>query len=319
MAVDRKRIYHKRDRLRQLRAFCHAARLGSITRSAEHLGISQPAVSLHVRELEHELEAVLFERSGPYVTLTEAGERLYELANPKVESMDALFDHFADHLDEFVVGEVHVAAGPLGVAYLLPPFLKRFRDEHPGIRLHLRESLVHEGLRLLAANEVEFLFGGREPETETFSYHPVLSYDLVLITPEDHPLAGRDSVDIKEAVRYPAVVPDAGTYSRQSEESVVFRFAAEAEVAVQARGWSTIKRCVEAGLGVAVVPDPCLAGNDRVAVVPIGEPASGRSYGIFTRPARPLSPPAGRLIRVIAPDFPDPPPDESSPSSGPPS
>ena len=87
MAVDRQRIYHKRDRLRQLRVFCHAARMESISRAAERLGLSQPAVSLQVRELEHEVEAMLFDRSGPRIALTSAGERLFRLANPMVEAM----------------------------------------------------------------------------------------------------------------------------------------------------------------------------------------------------------------------------------------
>ena len=92
MVVDRKRIYHKRDRLRQLRAFCHAARSQSITRAAAELGITQSAVSMQVRELEHELEAVLFERSGPRISLSPAGEQLFAIAGPLVEAMDGLPD-----------------------------------------------------------------------------------------------------------------------------------------------------------------------------------------------------------------------------------
>ena len=72
LTVDRQRVYHKRDRLKQLRAFGHAARLESVTRAGEYLEISQPAVSLHLRELEHELEALLFERHGPKISLTPA-------------------------------------------------------------------------------------------------------------------------------------------------------------------------------------------------------------------------------------------------------
>ena len=73
MAVDRQQIARKRNRLRQLRAFCDAARLGSISKAAERLGVSQPALSIHVRELEYELEAALFERMSWGVRLTAAG------------------------------------------------------------------------------------------------------------------------------------------------------------------------------------------------------------------------------------------------------
>ena len=169
MAVDRQRIYHKRDRLRQLRVFCHAARMESISRAAESLGLSQPAVSLHVRELEHEMEAMLFDRSGPRIALTSAGERLFRLANPMVEAMDRLPDAFTEGLDDLISGEVRMTAGPSGVAFVLPPFLKRFRDEYPGIRLQVRNALVVQGLELLSANEVDFVVGGEGARDEGLS------------------------------------------------------------------------------------------------------------------------------------------------------
>ena len=183
MAGDRRRVYHKRDRLRQLRAFCHAARFESITRSAEYLSISQPAVSLHVRELEHELEAALFERIGPRVALTDAGERLYRLAMPLVEAMDGLAVTFSGGAKEPVSGEVHLCAGPSATAFVLPPYLKRFRDAFPGARLRVTSRLVRQGLDLLSAGDVDFLVGAKEPDTEPFTYHEAMSYSLVLITP----------------------------------------------------------------------------------------------------------------------------------------
>ena len=303
MAADRQRIYHKRDRLRQLRAFCHAARFESITRSAEHLSISQPAVSLHVRELEHELEAILFDRIGPRVALTDAGERLYRLAMPLVEAMDRLAGTFSDEPEDPYSGGIHVAAGPSATAFVLPPLLKRFHDAHPGVRLRVTNSLICGGLKMLAEREVDFVVGAREPETKTFVYHGAFSYALVLITPEVHPLAGRESVDIGEAAEYPAIVPAAGTYNRQFGESVAHRFGVAAKVAVEASGWGVIKSLVEDGLGVAVVPDLCLTERDRVRVIRFNGHGPPRSYGIFTFRDIPLSPPALGLARMIAPDF----------------
>ena len=306
MDVDRQRIHHKRDRLRQLRAFCHAARLRSITRAAEHLLLSQPTVSFHVHELEHELEAVLFERRGPRIALTPAGECLLRIAMPLVEAMDSLPGTFSEQLDGLVSRDLHIAAGPIGVAFILPPLLKRFRDEHPGIRLHVRSALVPGGLRLLSANEVDLVIGAKEPGEEGFFFHPVFSYDLVLITSLDHPLAGRESVDIHEAAAWPGVVPPAGTYNRQFGESIAQRLGMEVKVAVEASGWGVIKRYVEAGLGISVVPDLCIVEGDRLSVIPFGQYAPPRSYGVFMRRDKPLSPPAERLVRLMAPDLPNP-------------
>ena len=305
MDVYRQRIHHKRDRLRQLRAFCHAARLRSITRAAEHLLLSQPTVSFHVHELEHELEAVLFERRGPRIALTPAGECLLRIAMPLVEAMETMSDTLAEQLDGLGSDDLHIAAGPTGVAFILPPLLRRFREEHPGIRLRVRSALVPGGLRLLSANEVDLVIGAKEPGEEGFFYHPVFSYDLVLITSLDHPLAGRESVDIREAAAWPAIVPPAGTYKRQFGESIAHRFGVEAKVAVEVRGWGVIKRYVEAGLGISVVPDLCVVEGDRLSVIPFGQYAPPRSYGVFMRRDEPLSSPAGRLVRLMDPDFPD--------------
>ena len=88
-------IRSKRDRLRQLRAF-YAARFESMTRAAECLGVTQRAVALQVRNLENELETGLFDRVGPRLALTDAGQQFYRLANPLVEELDSLPESFAD-------------------------------------------------------------------------------------------------------------------------------------------------------------------------------------------------------------------------------
>ena len=303
MAIDRQRIYHKRDRLRQLRAFCHAARLGSATRAAEQLAISQPAVSLHIRELEHEMEAVLFERHGPNIALTPAGQRLYSIAQPLVESMDTLAVKFSAGLDDKIAGDLRIAAGPSATAFVLPSYLLRFREEYPEVKLRVRNALVSEGLKLLAAGEADFVLGAEEPLNGEFVFHRSFSYHHVLIVPEDHPLAGSKDVAIEEAARYPAIVPPSNTYERQPEASAARRFVAEASVVMTTSGWGVIKQCVEAGLGIAVVPSMCLAERDRLSVVPLREEHARLAYGVFTPNDRTLSKPAVRFIGMLAPDF----------------
>ena len=131
-----------------------------MTQAAERLLLSQPAVSLHVRELEHELEAVLFERHGPRISLTRAGECLYQLAMPLVEGMNRLPDVFAEeHDDGNVSGVLNVASGDAGTVYVLPRVLKRLRDQSPGIRVRVSTSVFDKGLDLLLDDEVELLLG----------------------------------------------------------------------------------------------------------------------------------------------------------------
>ena len=305
MAPDRQRIYHKRDRLKQLRAFYYAANLGNITRAAERLGLSQPAVSLHVRELEHELDAALFDRGGARITLTGAGETLYRLVSPLVEGVDDLLLNFAEQLRDTASGDVEIGASPGSTAFVLPPVLKRFRDAYPGIRVHIRRCIMREGLRLLLEDEVEIMTGPQEVISskgvrEKVTYRPLRSYELVLITPLDHPLAGRESVTREETAAWPAIVPNAGTYSTQSGESVMREAGLESNAVIEAGGWGTIKHYVEAGLGIAIIPSICLTAKDLLSVIPLRQYFEPRSYGFFLRADKRLSALAERFVNVMA-------------------
>ena len=304
MATNRQQLYQKRDRLRQLQAFCYAASFGSMTRAAEKLLISQPAVSLHVRELEHELDITLFERSGPRIALSSAGERFYQLAVPLVEGMDGLDHEFARALDNLASGELRVASGDGGVNFVLPRGFQRLRRDHPGIRVHLRTCGLGAGLDLLLAEDVEVVMGAREPVSTEFEYRPVLSYDLVLITPRDHPLAGRDSVTPEEIGSSPIIVPDFDAHSRRAGQELLRHFDVEANVAIEVGGWEVVEHYVAVGLGVAFCPSFCVSEGSGVSVVPLEQYFPKRSYGWFTRPGKPLSWPAQRLVEAVEAEFP---------------
>ena len=310
MAIDRQRIYHKRDRLRQLRAFCHAARLQNFVRAAAQLGISPPAVSAHVRELEHELEIRLFERSASKVSLTSAGEALYALAEPLVEGMDTLSDVLVESISDSATGRIEMAATAVAASFVLPSYIKRFRDRYPGIRVRVRNCLFREGIGLLLDDEVELLLGAKDlyPQ-ESIEYQQLLSYPMMLVTPLDHPLAGRGTVAPEEAAQWPAVSPPAGFYTRELEVAIREQCGVERNTVVEVRGWEGIKRYVELGFGISMIPSICVSRDDRLSVVSLPESFPSLSFGVFTRRERILDPPGRRFVRLMPLDFPsfDPP------------
>lgn len=307
MAVDRKRIYHKRDRLRQLRAFCQAAHLSSITQAVESLGVSQPSVSIQIRELENELDTVLFDRGGPGIALTRAGQRLFELAAPMVQGMDELPATLTQPSDSDTPDHIQLAASVIGAACVLPPYVRQFRDVYPKIRIQVTNCLLQEGLDLLLDNDVEFVIGPKEPHpADTLVYHQMLSYEIVLITSLDHPLAGRTTVSPQEAGDWPAIVPSAGTYSRQFGETAARQFGVDIKAVIEVGGWGVIKRYVACGLGISIVPSISIMDTDQVSVIPLRDYFPPRSFGVFTRRGKYLTPPALRFLRLMVPDFPEP-------------
>ena len=291
------------DRLKQLRAFCHAARLGSITRAAEYIHSSQPAVSQQVRALEDELEITLFERNGPRIALSAAGRRLYEAAMPVVAGMDRLPDTFAERHREEISGEFHLAAGRASAAYVVPEYLGRFRERHPTIRVNVRTGTGRERLGWLRAYEVDIVFGAMDVTPPDLDFHFLFPSRYVLITPENHTLAGRKSVELSEAAEFPAIVPPADSYVRRVAEMVVRQHGLTIKSAVEVNGWGVIKHYVAAGVGVSLVPDLCLTDRDRVWRIPFDRYFSDRRYGVLVRRDSVPSLAVERFVQLMEPQF----------------
>ena len=303
MTFDRKRIYYKRNRLRQLRAFCYAARLGSITQAAARLGLTQPAVSLQVRELEDELEAVLFDRSGAHISLTSAGKSLYRIAEPLVLGMDRLMDNFGEVTGDEISGRLEVAADAAGAAIVLPPYIRRLREQYPAIRLGIRSCPTGDGMKLLRDGRVELVFGTQiRIATRALEYREIMAYDIVLITALNHPLADRRRVTPEEVAAWPAIVPPVGAESRQLGETAAGQPGVDVNAAIEVDGLGVVKRYVEVGLGVSVVPGICIRETDRLAVIPLKEHFETRSYGVYTRRGQVLTRSAQRLLQLLTKD-----------------
>ena len=286
-----------------MRAFCYAARLGSITQAAARLGLTQPAVSLQVRDLEDELEAVLFDRGGARISLTSAGESLYGIAEHLVLGMDGLMDNFGELVGDEISGRLELVASVAGAEIVLPPYIKRLRERYPAIRLHVRSCRTGEGMKILRDGQVELVLGVRKPlVTRALEYREIAKYDIVLITALGHPLTGPKKVTPQEMAAWPAIVPPVGTESRQLGEAVARRLGVDVNAAIEVGGWGVIKRYVETGLGISVVPSICIHETDRLAVIPLDEYFETRSYGVYTRRGQVLTQPAQRLLQLLSGD-----------------
>ena len=299
MALDTRTGQGRHDRLRQLRAFCQAARLRSISRAALRLGVSQPAVSRQVRTLEEELAVVLFDRKGPKISLTQAGHRLLGLAAPYVESMDRLPDTFAENYRGVASGDLEIAAGQTTAVFLLPRYLSRFRERHPDIRVNLRIGSGSQRMGWLRSYEVDIALVALDvtpPDVESVSLFVSQS---VLITPENHPLAGKRDLDLREAARFPAVAHSRDRFVRQFGELYLSQRGVVPNVKVEVDGWILIKRYVEAGLGISIVPDICLVEGDRVWWTSLERIAPPRPYALVRRRDKLLPLAARRFIEVV--------------------
>ena len=269
--------------MRQLRAFCHAARSGSITQAARLCFSSQPAVSQQVSRLEKEFGVKLFDRVGTRITLTPSGRCLYRLALPVVEKMDRLPDTFVESFRNVLAGDLSVAVGQAVASNVLPGLLKRFRDEQPALRARVKVGDGRQRLDWLRGFDVDIVIAAVDIPPPDLECHPILSSDMVLITPEEHPLAGRESVDLREAAAYPSVVHRSERFARMIGDLVLRQHGLAANVALEVDGWMSIKTYVEAGLGISVIPEVCLSDQDRVWRIPFTAYFPSRRYGALVR------------------------------------
>ncbi len=316
MAPANIQIHYKQNRLKQLRAFCHAARTGSVSAAAEKIFLSQPTVSLQIQALEREFDTILFERRGPKIKLTPEGELLFQLAEPLVEGMDKLHETFATQSGRVDQGMLNVAAGESTILYVLPGPVQRFTADYPGIDLKLHNVTGRDGLAMLRADHVDLAVGSMLEVPDDISYRPVVTFRPTLITPLGHPLEDKQGVTLEDIAPYGLILPPRHLSTWRMVDLVFKQHNLGYRVTLEAGGWEVIKKYVELGLGISIVTDVCLTGKERLGRIPLDRYFPKRSYGLVLRRGKFLSPQAKCFIKVLEANFPERDPEPQRPTVG---
>ncbi|RZA17194.1 MAG: LysR family transcriptional regulator [Lysobacteraceae bacterium] len=298
------RFAYKGSRLKPLRAFCQVARLGSVSRAAEALYLSQPAVTLQLQALERELGVRLLERSGKRLTPTREGELLYEMAKPLVEGLDGLAAQFREQVRGLDAGELNVAAGSSTILYLLPGIVDAFRRHHADVRLSLHNVTGAGGLDLLRSDAVDLAVGSMLDVPADLSYAPVYRFEPMLIMPPDHPLARKRDLSLEDLSPYGLILPPKRLTTYRLVDLVFQQNRVPYTVALEVGGWEVIKQYVAMGLGISIVTAICLTDADRqrLAARSLARWFPSRSYGIVMRKGKFLSAQARAFVDLIQPD-----------------
>jgi DNA-binding transcriptional LysR family regulator len=297
------RFYYKGNRLKQLRAFCAIAKLGTLSRAADALFLSQPSVSLQLSALEKELGARLIERRRRRVALTREGQALYEIALPLVEGLDHLDAQFRASTAGFAGRALNIAAGASTIQYLLPALVREFRDQHPEIKLELHNVTGKDGLALLRSDQVDFAIGSMLDVPNDLSYEPVHSYDPLLILPPDHPLAAKPVVRLEDLSPYGLILPPQRLTTYRLVDLIFQQRKVPYRVAIEVGGWEVIKEYVAMGLGISIVTGICIGEADRarLAVRNMSAYFPQRTYGVVVRKGKCLSADARAFVDLVRP------------------
>jgi len=297
------RFYYKGSRLKQLRAFCTIAKLGTLSRAAEALFLSQPSVSLQLSALEKELGARLIERRRRRVALTREGQALYDLALPLVEGLDALDQQFRTLSAGFVGSALNIAAGASTIQYLLPSLVRSFRERNPEVKLELHNVTGKDGLALLRSDQVDFAIGSMLDVPNDLSYEAVYSYDPMLILPLDHPLAAKHDIRLEDLSPFGLILPPQRLTTYRLVDLIFQQRKVPYRVAIEVGGWEVIKQYVAMGLGISVVTGICIGPDDqaRLAVRNMSAYFPQRTYGVVVRKGKYLSADARAFVDLIRP------------------
>jgi DNA-binding transcriptional LysR family regulator len=238
--------------LRQLQIFEAVARHQSISRAANELSLTQPAVSMQIKQMEDQLGLVVVEQVGKKFALTEAGHELRfyaaRIANQTAEMLTAM-----DEFRELERGVLRVAVVSTA-NYFLPPIIASFSKDHPGVRVNLKVANREAVLASVSSNDAELAILGDTPERVDMVGQYFMDNPLVVIGAPKHPFASLENIDLARIEDETLVIREHGSGTRAATE----RFFAEAGVNYQLgcelNTNEAIKQAVQAGLGIGVVP-----------------------------------------------------------------
>lgn len=274
---------------RQLATFNAVARLGSVSRAADEMHLTQPAVSIQLGMLEEAAGTQLLRRTARGVRLTEAGELLAGYAHRIHQLWQEAGDAMAQHRGE-IAGLLRVGAVTTA-EYLLPPLLLEFVREHPSVKVKLQVGNRAEIVRQLASQEIDLAIMGRPPaELKTvsaaFARHP-----MAFVAAPNHPLMSVANLGLGDVNRGNLLVRERGSGTRTTVEQVFKEAGISLDVGSEMSSNEAIKQMCAAGFGVAFLSlHACVLEFEAsmLAMLPLAVNPIDRDWHVMHLAARPL-------------------------------
>jgi DNA-binding transcriptional LysR family regulator len=237
--------------LRQLKVFASVAKHLSFTRAAEELHLTQPAVSMQVKQLEGQLDIPLFEQLGKKIYLTEAGEEVYQYSRSIAQQLDELETVLAN-LKGLEHGKLRISVATTA-NYFAPHLLAAFCQRFPGVNVILNVTNRETLLNQLSENEVDMVIMGQPPSGMELESDAFMDNPLVTIAPPDHPLVGKKKITLKELEKEMFLVREAGSGTRNAMSRFFDQHNIAITTSMEVSSDEAIKQSVQAGLGLGVM------------------------------------------------------------------
>jgi LysR family transcriptional regulator, hydrogen peroxide-inducible genes activator len=284
---------------RHLRYFEAVARHGHFGRAAEACAVSQPALSMQIRELEEALGTVLFERGARQVRLTTFGESLVLRARDILCSVDEIGD-LARSKGDRLAGRLRLGVIPTVAPYLLPTVIGHLRRTNPDLDVQARETVTPKLLQELAEGRLDTAIVALPVSEPSLAEAALFSEDFVLVRPVEDD--GKPVPDPETLREMRLLLLEEGHCFRDQALSVCGLPSNRPREILDASSLSTLVQMVGAGLGVTLIPEMAVAVETRSAPVCIarfGPPPPSRTIGMVWRRSSPLGPHLSRIAEVV--------------------
>ena len=280
---------------KQLRYFEALARHGHFGRAADACAISQPALSMQIKELEGELGAALFERGARQVRLTGFGEAFALRVRDILRSVDELQD-LARVSQDGLVGRLRIGVIPTVAPYLLPAIIGNLTRTYAGLDLHVRETVTGKLIGELAEGRIDAAIVALPVSEPSLSEVALFAEDFVLVRPgEDE---GKPVPNGETLSKMRLLLLEEGHCFRDQALSFCNRHSALPRELLDGSSLSTLVQMVSAGIGVTLIPEMAVVVETRSAQVSVARfenPKPSRTIGMIWRKTSPL---ASQLLQI---------------------
>ncbi|XQQ05649.1 MAG: LysR substrate-binding domain-containing protein [Leptolyngbya sp. IPPAS B-1204] len=282
--------------LHQLKVFEATARHGSFTRAAEELFLTQPTVSMQVKQLTKAIGLSLFEQVGKRLYLTDAGRELYSTCQEIFQRLDQLEMTVAD-LKGMKQGKLRLAVITT-TKYFMPRLLGPFCQRYPGIDVSLTVTNHERVIDRLNNNQDDLYVMSQLPDNMDIKSRPFLENPLVVVAPLDHPLAGEKQISLKRLAEESFIMREPGSGTRGAFQKLLDSQKLSVKVRLELGSNEAIKQAVAGGLGLSVLSRHTLmpeAANSDLTILDVeGFPISRQWYVVHL---------AGKQLSVVANTF----------------
>jgi len=241
--------------LNHLRIFYHAARQKNLTKAAESLFVTQPAVTMQIRALEQYLEVPLFRKRGKFLELTDEGTVLYRYAE-KIFSVVDEMEHALKGFASLTHGSLVIGTTRSFARYLMPRLLSGYQEKFPGIKVSLEVGSSTEIAEGVAAFKCDLAIIGRIPLPNKVKAIPFKPEEFCVVASPHHPLAKKGTVSWQELEKEPIIIREPGSGSRHLMLSLLDSRGIKPSVLLEAGSVEFIKEYVLQGRGISFLYKP---------------------------------------------------------------